>query len=114
MLDKFKDDGQSLNEVFWFVINPDLETTVDPRIAQLALTGLNRAADLTKEEDPGILDSLAVAQFRVGKVDAAIATEEKAIKLLQAKADSSADDLKIFNARIESFRKGVLKGSGEK
>jgi thiol-disulfide isomerase/thioredoxin len=112
--EKYKDDAEMLNNLFWPVVDPDLGEPVDPRVVELALKGMSRAAELTKEESPSILDTLAVAQFRTGDVNAAIATEEKAIKLVQADADTSANDLKEFNERLQFFRKGVLKDSERK
>jgi thiol-disulfide isomerase/thioredoxin len=114
LLEKNNDKGETLNAVFWDVIDPDLGTNVDPRIAQLALKGLTRAVELTKGESPEVLDTFAVAQFRVGQIEAAIATEEKALKLAQAKADSSSDDPQVYKDRMESFRKGNLKASDAK
>jgi thiol-disulfide isomerase/thioredoxin len=114
LLETNKNNAQTLNGVYWDVIDPELGTIVDPRISQLALKGLTRAVELTKGESPEVLDSFAVAQFRVGKVDAAIAAEEKALRLAQANADSSADSIQTYKDRIESFRKGNLKGGGAK
>jgi tetratricopeptide (TPR) repeat protein/transglutaminase-like putative cysteine protease len=46
-----------------------------------ALADLTQAAQLSRRVDPAILHWLAAAQFKAGKLDEAIATEQEAIKL---------------------------------
>jgi tetratricopeptide (TPR) repeat protein len=46
-----------------------------------ALDDLARATQLSRHQDPAILHWLAAAQFRAGKTEEAIATEQEAIKL---------------------------------
>ena len=48
---------------------------------QAALEHAHRAADLTKHEDPGILDTLAVAFAAAGEFDRAVETAKAALVL---------------------------------
>jgi len=80
-------------------------------VVKIALKAAQRAAELSKEKEPGILDTLAEAQFRTGDATAAVASEEKAIKLLKANKDVTDDDLKVFNEHLDRYRKGGDKKS---
>ena len=84
LLETNKDNAMPLNNDFWFVISPRLEKEPDPRVARLALQAARRAVELTKGENVAILDTLAEAQFRTGDATEAVATEEKALKLIEA------------------------------
>ena len=113
ILEANQDKAYVLNNVFWGVVNPKLKTAPDPRIAQLALKGLRRAAELTHGKDLAILDSLAVALYRTGDIQGAIETEEKAIKQLDAeKADGSNSVRKSYEQTLELFRKAAAEKGG--
>lgn len=65
-----------LNELAWFVLtNPK----VLERDLPLAMKAAERANELTKGENPAILDTYARALFDTGRVPEAIATQEKAV-----------------------------------
>jgi thiol-disulfide isomerase/thioredoxin len=103
-----KDEPQGLNSIFWEVIDPDLKTAPDPRVARLALKAAERADELTKGEDMAFLDTLAVAQYRTGNLAKAVATEEKALKRLKAEApDGKHPYYRAFEQRLEMFRKAA-------
>jgi thiol-disulfide isomerase/thioredoxin len=113
VLDANQDKPQALNNFFWNVIDPKLKTAPDPRIAQLALKAARRADELTKGKDLLILDTLAVALYRTGDFAAAIETEEKAIKQLDAEsADRSSGMRKSYSERLELFRKAAAEKAG--
>jgi hypothetical protein len=100
------DEAPSLNQWSWEVIDPRLTNEPNPRVTQLALKAAKRAVELTKEGDWSKLDTLAVAQFRTGDINGAIANEEKAIKLLEAMDDKAERDfVKQFRERLDSYRK---------
>ena len=108
LLKAYHDKPHALNNYFWPVINPKLKTEPDSRVAQLALRAARRADELTKGKDLAILDTLAVALYRTGDNAAAVATEEKAIKQLEAaNPDRSQPMYKIYAERLELFRKAA-------
>ena len=75
----------------------------------MALKAARRADLLTKGKDLAILDTLAVALYRTGDTAGAVATEEKAIKQLEAetKDQSRTRLLKMYRGRLELFRKAA-------
>jgi hypothetical protein len=102
------DKPLALNNDFWYVIDPKLKKEPDPRVAELALRAARRADELTKGKDVSVLDTLAVALFRTGLAAEAVATEEKALKQLEAETpDRSHPYYKLFNERLELFRKAA-------
>ena len=107
-----KDNPFALNNYFWNVITPKLKTDPDPRVARLALRAARRAVELDKGENPNHLDTLAEAQFRTGDAAGALATEERARKLVAAEAKDASDAyLKQFDDRIERYRKAAEKAA---
>jgi thiol-disulfide isomerase/thioredoxin len=112
LLEAYKDNANALNDCFWDVIDPELKNEPDPRIAQLALKGAHRAVELTKSEDAPILDTLAVALFRTGDTEAAVATEEVALKLLKAQGkDPSDSDWQELSDRLDRYRRAASKNA---
>jgi hypothetical protein len=94
---------------FWNVIRLGLNNAPDPRVARLALKAALRAVELSKGENVAHLDTLAEAQYRTGDAEGAIATEEKALKRLEAEIkDRSHPYFKQFSASLDRFRKAAL------
>jgi uncharacterized Ntn-hydrolase superfamily protein len=69
-------DPQTLNALAWFLATHDMDLREAERLAR-------RATELAPK-DANILDTLAETYFRQGKIQEAIATEEKAIALAPA------------------------------
>jgi len=111
LLEKFKDDGTSLNNIFFDPIDLELKNDPDPRIARLALKALKRAEELTKGQDMYVQDTLAVALFRTGDPAGACAAEEKAIEILRGAEPSEANRKykKTFEDQLTQFRKAAGK-----
>jgi len=105
------DNANALNNIFWNVIDPrQMIAKPDPRVAQLALRAALRAVELCHGEDMAQLDTLAEAQYCSGDPVAAVATEEKALRLVEAQAkdkDGSHPYVKIFNASLDRYRKAI-------
>ncbi|HZW30261.1 MAG TPA: redoxin domain-containing protein [Isosphaeraceae bacterium] len=107
------DKPHALNNYFWNVIDLKLKKEPDPRVAELALRAARRADELTKGKDLAILDTLAVALYRTGHAAEAVTTEEKALKQLEADTpDRSHPYFKLFNERLELFRKAAAEKAG--
>ena len=108
----------ALNNTFFNVIDLKLKKEPDPRIAKLALEAARRADELTKGKNIAILDTLAVALYRTGDPAGAVATEEKAIKQLEAagpRKTSRTRTTRISQApeQIEKFRKAAAEKGGK-
>ncbi|MBL8880264.1 MAG: tetratricopeptide repeat protein [Phycisphaerales bacterium] len=80
--------ANSLNGAAWTLLTGTPETIRNPAVAlKLAL----RAAELSKSENPAILDTLALAYARTGDAAKAVDTQEKAISLLAGDASDRAE-----------------------
>lgn len=115
LLDQNKDQAMAINNIFWYVIDPEMNSKPDPRVAKLAVQALKRADELTKGENMMILDSLANALFAAGDAQGAVTAEEKALKALEAETKDRAHPYyKQFNDSLERFKKAAgTKGAGE-
>ncbi len=108
LFEAHKDNPFALNNYFWNVITPKLEKAPDPRVARLALQAARRAVEIGKGESYAHLDTLAEAQYRTGDFEGAIATEEKALRRLEADAkDRSHPYFQSFADSIDRFRKAA-------
>jgi thiol-disulfide isomerase/thioredoxin len=113
LLRKYHDDAMALNDAFFNVIDLDLKHDPDPRVAKLALEASRRADELTGGKNYSLLDTLAVALYRTGDPAGALATEEKALELLEAQVSNKSHPFfKVFNSQIEKFRKAVAEKVG--
>ncbi len=102
------DNPYVLNNDAWNVIAPSLKQEPDPRVARLALRAALRAVELLNGERANHLDTLAEAQYRTGDLLGAVATEEKALKRIEAEVkDHSAPVLQRYRERIDRFRKAA-------
>lgn len=77
--DFYRDEPMYLNQLAWLIVSDDTELkkpnfTIALQIAQMASAA-------SKNGDPDILDTLAMAQFRSGKRALAVQTEKKALTL---------------------------------
>lgn len=101
------DDARRLDVIFRDVVDPELTNPVDPRIAQMALVAMKRAA--TKDDaSPSILHTLAAAYYRTGDLKAALATEEAAKTALSNKDHNGVANLKgEVRKALDRYRKAA-------
>ncbi len=100
----YKDEPTGLNSIAWTIV--DDKTGLKTPDYALAVLVAQRASELTKDENPFILDTYALAQFKSGNVDKAIALQEKAIGLAEKPANQvDAATLKEMRDRLEMFKK---------
>lgn len=95
---EFKNDAQGLNELAWSIL--DNKKLANPDY-NLALSFAQKAADLTNNQDGMILDSVALAQFKLGKIDDAIKTQTKALENVKGAPEPTIKEMK---ARLEEFK----------
>jgi thiol-disulfide isomerase/thioredoxin len=78
LLSDLADDSQRQNQLSWMLS----ESAFLPNLnVDIAVSAAERAVDLTGHSDVSSLETLARAHFRSGDVDAAVATQSKAIQL---------------------------------
>ena len=101
-LPDFKDNENALNAIAWTIVDPDVKRDVAKRDLALALEAATRANELTKGENPAILDTLALVYFDKGDAAKALELQEKAIKLAKPEEIDPA-----MKDRLEQYRKAV-------
>jgi thiol-disulfide isomerase/thioredoxin len=99
----FKDNAQALNGIAWIILTAP---SIQERNEELALRAALRASELTKHENPSVLDTLAKAYFESGDVERAIQTQELAVQ----KAAGQPEMLAELQARLEEYRAAKNKG----
>ncbi|MBL8874526.1 MAG: TlpA family protein disulfide reductase [Phycisphaerae bacterium] len=102
LLDSRAKDPNIMNMVAWSIVDPDrgIDLKANPKLAALALAAANKANEATGGKEPGMLDTLAWAQFANGDTAGAIATEQKAIGLAK-----DAELKKELEASLARFQK---------
>jgi thiol-disulfide isomerase/thioredoxin len=95
-------DAGFLNRLAWFIVQ---DPSVKQRDLDLALKAAIAATKRKDDKDPAILDTLARVQFDMGDMQAAIATQRKAIALAEAEiAEELKATLKQYEKAVESGR----------
>jgi thiol-disulfide isomerase/thioredoxin len=108
LLEMHKDNPYALNIYFRNVIDPKLKNELNPLVCQLALQAAHRAVELTKGENSVHLDTLALALFRTGDADGALAVEEKALRRLKLEtSDGSHPFFVQFSDHLNRYRKAA-------
>ncbi|MGI8924835.1 MAG: redoxin family protein [Fimbriimonadales bacterium] len=104
----YKSDAMGLNQLAWTMVDDNAK--VKNADYKLAVAWAEKANELSKNQDPAIMDTLALAYFKSGKIDKAIATQEKAVKLLDSEAGSNySDEMKQeIKDRLAKFKKAKV------
>jgi thiol-disulfide isomerase/thioredoxin len=96
-----KSDPNTLNEIAWdLVTNPIFEKNVNLALAEKCAS---QALQITQENNPEILDTLARVRFMQGNKEGAIQLQERAIA--KATYTTLKDELQ---ATLDSYKKGIL------
>ncbi len=106
--DVVKDDPVGLNQVAWYLIDDDVN--FKGADLSLAVSIAQRAVELSKSEDPSILDTYGYALFKTGKIDKAIEIEERAVKLSNTQSGVDDETKQDLADRLAKFKKA--KGGG--
>jgi len=85
---ELKDDAEMLNDLAWTILD---EPGLTKRDLDVALRIASRAAEVSKNEDGQILDTLARAYFDKGDIDKAIETQTKAVEKADKKSKSEIE-----------------------
>jgi len=94
-----KDNAVVQNQIAWRILTDD---SIEQRDLKLAETLANRANEITKGNDAGVLDTLARSLFMQGKKERAIELQSQALKLAET------DQQEMLQKTLDSYKKGVL------
>jgi serine/threonine protein kinase/Flp pilus assembly protein TadD len=104
------EDAECWNHLAWFFVDPHSHPRQRDAVAGLAAA--KRAAALSKESDPAILDTLAQALYLNGDPQGAVTLEEKAISLIEQAHPEHTRMLPFLYSSLERFRKAAAKVHG--
>ncbi len=99
----YKDQPEALNQLAWTIVMP--KTSLKKPNYKIGLQIAQMAAAATKNSNPDILDTLAMAQYRNGQKAAAIATQTRAVQLAK-KQGANPQNLADMQARLKQFKAG--------
>ncbi len=106
-----KEQAGIMNALAWYVLDPENGNKIDPKVAKFALKVAERGNELTKGQHFAILDTLANAQYETGDAKAALETEEKALKRLEANVPNENHPYYAqFREAIKKFKKAAEAG----
>jgi non-specific serine/threonine protein kinase/serine/threonine-protein kinase len=91
--------AEDLNGYAWDLLTIEPPTLRDPAAAR---TYAERAVALSKRQDAGLLDTLALAYYQTGEPQRAIATEEEALALLKGESSLRQE----LEANLRKFKTG--------
>ncbi|MCC6231370.1 MAG: redoxin domain-containing protein [Verrucomicrobiales bacterium] len=97
-------DPEFLNGLAWSIVT---RQEAEGRDCELAERMAAKAIQMAKGPQPHILDTLARAQFMLGKKDLALASQEKAVKEVEAGAEDERVKNKLRET-LEAYRQGTL------
>jgi tetratricopeptide (TPR) repeat protein len=100
----FKDNAQALNAIAWPIVDDNSKLKTPDYATAIAIA--KRAADLSKNADPMILDTYAYALYKGGKVADAITIETNAISLSKKPgSEVPADTVTELEGRLDTMKK---------
>jgi thiol-disulfide isomerase/thioredoxin len=100
-------EAQGLNFVAWTLVDPERKVEPSKDEVAVAVEAAKKAAELTENEEPAILDTLGRALFLSGDAKGALAAQEKAVKL--GKGTPIEEDEGVA-ARLKAYRNAVEGG----
>ena len=98
------EDPQLLNNIAWFIVDPNRDTKADPKLLKLALKVAIKADKIANNEDPSVADTLAKAYFDNGDLSKAVATQERVIELAEGTRMAADPGLK---KRLRQYQKAL-------
>ncbi|MBY0308018.1 MAG: redoxin family protein [Phycisphaerales bacterium] len=98
-------NGEWLNDIAWRIVDPNGDVNKKDRNLDFAMAFAQKANEVTKGEDPAILDTVARVYWEKGDRAKAIELQEKAVKACDKapKADEQMKD--EIKATLEQYKK---------
>ncbi len=104
LIGTYSDNGMALNAIAWPLIDPDRKGgKANQAQLKLALQAATQANEITKGENPAILDTYATALYSSGEKARALTVQEKAVKLGEGQLPPA--QLSEMSDRLEKYRK---------
>ncbi len=103
----FKDSPDMLNALAWAIVGDDRPFPLKEPDYDLGLALAQRAVELSKEQDPSILDTLAHAHYRKGNYKQAVETQRKAVALAEKDPDYPKELLEQLRENLKKFEKAA-------
>lgn len=103
----FKDSPDMLNALAWEIVGTDRRSPLKEPDYDLGLALAQRAVELSKEQDPSILDTLAYAHYRKGNHKQAVEIQRKAIALAEQDPDFPKELLDQMRESLKKFEKAA-------
>ena len=98
------EDPQLLNNIAWFIVDPNRDNKADPKLLKLALKVAIKADKLANSEDPSVADTLAKAYFDNGEIAKAVKTQERVVELAEGTRMAADPGLK---KRLRQYKKAL-------
>ena len=99
------------NHYAWELLTSEVRELQDP---QTALRYARKANELAAGKDPGILDTLALAQFRTDEPEEAVQTQKRALQLLPPPEPGRRDDVREeMGTRLNEFQNALKEQAEE-
>ncbi len=96
-------DSQGLNGLAWAIVDPDAKIKPSSKLIEFAVEIARRADELAGEKNGAIADTLAKAYFDAGNTSKAIATQERAVRLMK---EAGQEDQGVKD-RLEQYKKAA-------
>jgi tetratricopeptide (TPR) repeat protein len=103
-MDAAPSSGEALNSYAWELLTSKAEKLQD---AKAALPVAEKAAEASKHENAGILDTLALAMLRTGNAAGALEVQQKAINLLPP--ETTEEHRKEYTDRLKEIQAALKK-----
>ncbi|HYN64595.1 MAG TPA: hypothetical protein VES36_08325, partial [Candidatus Limnocylindrales bacterium] len=84
------DDEGALNELGWWIVDPDGKIADSARDLEVAMAAAERSCELGSQQDAAVLDTLARVHWRLGHRDQALEMQKKALSLAFGSETKSA------------------------
>jgi thiol-disulfide isomerase/thioredoxin len=102
----FKESAQGLNELAWFIVDPEGDVVAEQRDLALAMSAAVRADELTGHKDASIIDTLARVHFSKGDVTKALELQKLALEV------ASAEQRVQLQPALDEYTKAAKKANG--
>jgi thiol-disulfide isomerase/thioredoxin len=99
---KYKDNAAMLNQLAWLIVDDNIKLKKPDYDLSIAIA--ERAVELTKGEDPMILDTLAYGVFKKGNVNRAIELQTKALSMMNGKKEYPEGMKEEMSERLKLFK----------
>lgn len=104
------ENGQTLNEIAWGIVDPNGEVPKKDRNLDFAMAFAIKANEVTKGENAPILDTVARVYWEKGDRAKAIEFQEKAVAAAEKDSDTPPSMKDEIKATLEQYKKENAKG----